>query len=88
MQSPPVVSRGHGLPCRSFKDTCPLAEGHSKFAWEGPVAVTRIVVRVFPRQALLAVVAADDAVGRIAPTGSIPNPRTVSSAPRPRAGCA
>jgi len=52
------------------------------------VAVTRIVVRVFPRQALLAVVAADDAVGRIAPTGSIPNPRTVSSAPRPRAGCA
>jgi hypothetical protein len=49
------------------------------------VAVRRIVVGVFPWRALPAVVAADDAVGRIAPTGSLPNPRTVSSVPTPRA---
>ena len=49
------------------------------------MAVKRVVVRVFPWRVLVAVVAADDVVGRIAPTGSLPTPRTVSSVPTPRA---
>jgi hypothetical protein len=52
------------------------------------VAVKDLDARVFLRGTHLAVVADADVVGRSAPTGSIPNPRTVSSAPRPRARCA
>jgi hypothetical protein len=53
-----------------------------------PVAVTHIDARVLRRGALLADLVAADVVGRIAPTGAIPDPRTVSSAPTPRARCA